>query len=307
MDEALQRLGLESLDTLTTDSLKQAFRSAVVNAHPDKGGSEQDFDAILGAYVHLSGVLRRMTGGRNGFQVLNAIDVKQSRDDQFTNELNNLVNDVFEHLDNTSNEAFRTEFNALFEKNHVRDEAIERGYNEWLRTHEDDTPSENHVTNGDQPQEWNRLFETKVKHGKPEPTSLILHPDQMAFHSGSTRGSALITSTTQSFTSNPDDCPEYTDLHDAYMSDNTVFDKVPVYEDKPRTFEDLLKERDIVYQTELDRDLEAIAAYEKRKEEEEKQHKEKIAHYFGHSSVSQWALRERSEKSADSFVKEFRQ
>jgi hypothetical protein len=70
-----------------------------------------------------------------------------------------------------------------------------------------------------------------------------------------------------------------------------VYDKVPVYEEKQRTFEDILKERDLVYVSELDRDLEAIAAYEKRKQEEEAAHKQKIESYFKGTASSVWALR----------------
>jgi hypothetical protein len=73
-----------------------------------------------------------------------------------------------------------------------------------------------------------------------------------------------------------------------------VYDKVPVYEEKQRTFEDILKERDMVYVSELDRDLEAIAAYEKRKQEEEVAHKQKIEAYFKGTSSSVWALRMQS-------------
>jgi uncharacterized protein with gpF-like domain len=165
--------------------------------------------------------------------------------------------------------------------------------------------------------DWNRTFETNVKQGKPEPTTLILHPDQMGFVSGSTRGAALIPSTGQSFTSDPEERPEYTDLQAAYTSENTVYDKVPVYEEKQRTFEDILKERDMVYVSELDRDLEAIAAYEKRKQEEEAAHKQKIEAYFKGTASSVWALRsspnerqaqseQKEESSDESFVKEFK-
>jgi len=296
MEQALERLQFTSLDEVTPDSLKRAFRVAVVNAHPDKGGKEEDFEAILEAYVCLSTTIKRMTGGRDGFQILNVFDVKQARDTQFTNELNNLVNDVFDHLDSSTNETFRKEFNELFEKNHVRES--EQGYEEWLRNKDEEKQHENKA---DDPATWNHTFETVVKQGKPEPTSLILHPDEMAFVSGSTRGVALIPSIGHSFTSDPEERPEYTDLHAAYTLDNTVFDKIPSYQEKHRTFEDLLKERDMVYQTELDRDLEAISAYEKRKQEEETTYKKKIETYFASTSSSQWALRH-----SDSFVKEFK-
>ena len=309
MDHSLEKLGFSSMDDVNSESLKRAFKTAVVNSHPDKGGSEEDFESILAAYVHLSTTIKRMTGGRSGFQVLNVFDVRQARDDQFTNELNNLVSEVFDHLDSNQNEEFRKEFNAQFEKVHVPEN--DRGYDEWLK--QDDDVKEDGLPNGlvKDSVDWNRTFETNVKQGKPEPTTLILHPDQMGFVSGSTRGAALIPSTGQSFTSDPEERPEYTDLQAAYTSENTVYDKVPVYEEKQRTFEDILKERDMVYVSELDRDLEAIAAYEKRKQEEEATHKQKIEAYFKGTASSVWALRsaqseQKEESSDESFVKEFK-
>jgi len=289
MELALEKLGFSSMDDVNSESLKRAFKTAVINSHPDKGGSEEDFESILAAYVHLSTTIKRMTGGRSGFQVLNVFDVRQARDDQFTNELNYLVSEVFDHLDSNQNEEFRKEFNDQFEKVHVREN--ERGYEEWLKQEDDIKQDELSTDLSKDPVDWNRTFESNVKQGKPEPTTLILHPDQMGFVSGSTRGAALIPSVGNSFTSDPEERPEYTDLQAAYTSENTVYDKVPMYEEKQRTFEDILKERNMVYVSELDRDLEAIAAYEKRKQEEEAAHKQKIEAYFKGTSSSVWALR----------------
>jgi hypothetical protein len=319
MDLALEKLGFSSMDDVNPEALKRAFKTAVINSHPDKGGSEEDFESILAAYVYLSTTIKRMTGGRSGFQVLNVFDVRQARDDQFTNELNNLVSEVFDHLDSNQNEEFRKEFNDQFEKVHVREN--ERGYEEWLKQDDDVKEDDSLNVVAKDSVDWNRTFESNVKQGKPEPTTLILHPDQMGFVSGSTRGAALIPSTGQSFTSDPEERPEYTDLQAAYTSENTVYDKVPVYEEKQRTFEDILKERaNKVFRSVIDRDLEAIASYEKRKQEEEVAHKQKIEAYFKGTSSSVWALRsassvqsvqseqsEQQEESSDeSFVKEFK-
>jgi len=312
MDLALEKLGFSSMDDVNSESLKRAFKTAVVNSHPDKGGSEEDFESILAAYVHLSTTIKRMTGGRSGFQVLNVFDVRQARDDQFTNELNNLVSEVFDHLDSNQNEEFRKEFNDQFEKVHVREN--ERGYEEWLKQDDDIKQDDLSTDLSKDTVDWNRTFESNVKQGKPEPTTLILHPDQMGFVSGSTRGAALIPSVGNSFTSDPEERPEYTDLQAAYTSENTVYDKVPMYEEKQRTFEGILKERNMVYVSELDRDLEAIAAYEKRKQEEEAAHKQKIEAYFKGTASSVWALRsvqsvqseQKEESSDESFVKEFK-
>jgi len=236
--------------------------------------------------LYLSNILKRTTGGRGGFQVLDPSEVRQAREDQFVSELNNLVSEIFDQVDATKNETFLKEFNEQFEKNHVFENEV--GYETWFRSH-DDVKEETIQAND--PLEWNRSFESRVKLGKPEPTSLILHPDQMAFVSGSTRGSALIQGTGHSFTSDVEANPEYTDLHDAYTAENTVYDKIPVYQEQERTFESLLKERDLVYTTELDRDLEAIAAYEKQKQEEEKEHKLRVEEYFKNTASSVWALR----------------
>jgi len=303
MEQALGALGISTLDGVTPDALKRAFKSSVVNAHPDKGGQEGDFDTIVSAYVYLSGVLKRHTGGRNGQAVLDVTEVRQARDAQFVSELNNLVSEIFDQLDSTDNEAFRKEFNEQFERVHVREE---RGYGEWLKEEEKDSGV-------DMPKdsvEWNQVFEQTIRTGRPAPTALVLHLDEMATISGSTRGATLISVDGHSFTSEPSSNPEYTDVHDAYTTEHTLLDKLPVYQEKQRTFEDLLKERDMVYQTEEDRDLAAIAAYEKRREEEETTHKQRIADYFKTTASSCWALRsERSERSVgsepDSFVKEF--
>lgn len=285
MEQALQQLGFQRMDEVSTETLKRAFKRAAVESHPDKGGSEGDFDNVLAAYLYLSNILKRTTGGRGGFQVLDPSEVRQAREDQFVSELNNLVSEIFDQVDATKNETFLKEFNEQFEKNHVRENEV--GYETWFRSH-DDVKEE--TIQADDPLEWNRSFESRVKLGKPEPTSLILHPDQMAFVSGSTRGSALIQGTGHSFTSDVEANPEYTDLHDAYTAENTVYDKIPVYQERERTFESLLKERDLVYTTDLDRDLEAIAAYEKQKQEEEKAHKLRVEEYFKNTASSVWAL-----------------
>ena len=213
MEDALEALGLLSLHDETSDSLKRAFKASILQAHPDKGGKEGDFDTILSAYILLSRTLKRTTGGRDGLTVLDVDQVRQTREDQFTYELNNLVNEVMDSIDG-SNEAFRVEFNAQFEKHHVRED---RGYGSWLKEEEE-------VKEEVLPQDsWNAAFETAVRRGKPAPTTLMLHPEQMARSIGP-RGMQLIP-TDASFTSEAEDNPNYTDVHAAYTCENTLLDK----------------------------------------------------------------------------------
>lgn len=308
LESSLAILKISNIDDLTPDTLKRSFKRAAIESHPDKGGS--DFDNVLEAYVCLSTILRRQTGGRDGLQVIDPIDVKLAREEQFQRELNNIVSDIFDHLDNHKQDEQREKFNALFEKHHISSSG--HGYEEWFRKQEDTSEPEKveFVSTDD----WNRAFEVTVTRDKPVPTSIILHPDEMAFVSASNCGTLLIPSES-SYTSEITQAPEYTDLYQAYTTENTVFDKVPIFDKPNRTYDDILAERQQVYDAVSDRELEAISAYEQKKQEKEAAHMEHIKTYFTTQSSSVWALRtsneqntthETTEQSPDDFVKEFK-
>ena len=110
----------------------------------------------------------------------------------------------------------------------------------------------------------------------------MLHPEDMAYYTGN-MGQTLVEQT-NGFTSAPGLNPEYTDLYNAFTSENTVFDKVqPV---KVRTLEELLLEREKVYECVKDEELEAIAEYERNKIEADKKHKNSVQQYFNGSIKS---------------------
>ena len=333
LEEALERLGFLSLDEITGDKLKKSFKQKIIQIHPDKNDSEfhQEFDELVSSYSLVSKVLKRLSGGRDNIQnVILVEDVKDNRDKQFVNELNNLVSEIFDSLhmdnmlnDNNKNKEFNEKFNKEFEKyrEQEREKGIwlenDKGYDDWFRVKDEKEESDTIFTQDDsheaffsyfwkdyvkkqdtnknfppkmKEEDLNKMFEYSVKCGKAEPTALILHPDEMAFSTARVPGTALIQSTIDNFTSDLEANPEYTDLKSAYTNDNTYFDKLPTYKEKIRTFEELLKEREIEYKTELDRDLEAIANYEKKKIEEEKEHKQNLLQYFQNTASSKWAL-----------------
>lgn len=319
LERSLELLEFKSLEDVTVNQLKSSFKRIALTAHPDKGGDFHFFDEILAAYVHLSKVLKRLSGGRDQMQSCIAVDdVKEARDQQFVNELNNLVNDIFDEVNKSTNENYNKAFNEQFERFREREKENgvqyfenDRGYELWLRRKDEsddlvdgkygDATMKNPPVFAEK--DLNKMFEYSVKCGKAEPTELILHPDEMAFQ-GRSMGTELIVKDNSSFSSGPYDNPEYSDLYSAYTSDNTYFDKLPTYKNKERTFEELLKEREMEYKTELDRDLEAIAAYEKRKLDEEKEHKKKVTDYFQSTSSSKWALNSSTNSKEDSFIKQ---
>ena len=309
IESSLALLRLDSIDELTPESLKRSFKTGVVLSHPDKGGQEGDFDKLLSAYLHLSSVLKRLSGGRDGLQSVLAVDeVEKAREAQFRSEMNNIINDVYDSLERQGDAVFHEKFNEMFEKHHERDN--QKGYESWLKSN--DTIDENESFTTSTMDEWNQQFEQRIRRRRPVvQTQLTLFPDEMAYDTHHI-GSSIIEHKDQTFTSQGSCRPEYTDLRSAYMTEHTIIDKLPVYEPVSKTLDELIAERDRVYELDKDKDLEAIHTYELKKQQEEKEHQERIAAHFKSTSVSQWALRNVKDTSShkddakqdDPFIKE---
>jgi curved DNA-binding protein CbpA len=295
LEYALEILEFKTLDDVTPENLKSAFKRLALVEHPDRGGSQ--FDAVIEAYRFLSAVLRRRTGGRDHSEILDAGHIRQLREEQHTREMNNLVEEVFQAVDRDKSDAFLKTFNDAFVAFREKEDgngfhaSEARGYGDWLAA---DTVNASAV---DRPSldAFHATFETHARAGKEPVTTLALHPDQMAVRVSC--GGMALARASDTFTSDWLDRPEYTDLQDAYTR-STVIDQLPAFQDVERSFEAILKERDMVYETELDRDLAAIQAYEARCQAEEAEHKRRVAEYFRSTGSSQWALRDGAEAVA---------
>ncbi len=126
----LRILGLEEEVALTPEGLKAAYKKAVTRAHPDKGGSEKEFEAVTRAYAYLGDILKRIRGGRTTEGKVEAPSVLSSgRND--TADSWKMVEPV--HL-NPSKLNLDT-FNTMFEKTRIPDPE-ESGYGDWLKAAE---------------------------------------------------------------------------------------------------------------------------------------------------------------------------
>lgn len=303
LEQALETLEFKSLEDVDVASLKASFKRLALTEHPDKGGSQ--FDSVLSAYTLLSGVLRRQTGGRNKVGVLHPEDVQQARESQYTEELGILVNEILNGIEREEQNEFIHVFNAQYEEYKTKEDgkgfssSEERGYKDWLASEEKSVVS--FLPDGEygpcsmapplmKQEDLHLLFERSARCGKKVPvTDLALLPHEMAIPSSS-MGTMILPSSTEPFTSGLQEKPRYVDVHDAFTAHTTMIDKLPLYEESTRTFEDLLKERDIQYKTEEDRDLQAIALYEQAYAQQEQEHKRRIQEFFTSTGSSQWAL-----------------
>ena len=86
LQHALELFEFLSIDDVTVNSLKKAFKTQIIRAHPDKGGDANLFDQMLRSYMYLTETVQRITGGRATLQnVVTPDELKEMRPDEIIN------------------------------------------------------------------------------------------------------------------------------------------------------------------------------------------------------------------------------
>lgn len=127
----LRILGLEEEVALTPEGLKSAYKKAVVRAHPDKGGSEKEFEAVTRAYAYLGEILSRIHGGRKKEGKVDA-PTTLSAGRGVEADAWKMVEPVQLNPSKLNLDAF----NSMFEKTRIPDPE-ESGYGDWLKGGDD--------------------------------------------------------------------------------------------------------------------------------------------------------------------------
>ena len=300
LQHALELFEFLSIDDVTANSLKKAFKTQILKAHPDKGGDAKLFDDMLHSYMYLTETVQRISGGRATLQnVVTPDELKQMRPDE-------IINRFFEEFDND-------EFNKRFEEQNSKET---HGYATWLKNKDE----ENNLVDGvfgDATQkpptfsekDFNKIFEQKAKEGKSEPTAIILHPEQMAYISGQTIGTSIIETIEGGYTSQIFSNPKYTDAYEAF-SNFTVCDKVPTYTENVKSLDDLIAERNKDITPFNDTELQAIQNYEKMKLEKNINNLSKVKEHFQYdekfqTGLTNWPPEKYSKESYKGFVMDF--
>jgi len=144
LHESYAVLSLDDSKPLTHEALKQAYKRAALAAHPDKGGSPAQFDAVTRAFTYIEEVLLKLLpktatdGSDPRFTVAVTLDnAKKSRgpatpgvvelEDRAPVALNPKKLDM-------------TVFNQLFEENKLPDPDKDDGYGNWLSAQDSSGP-----------------------------------------------------------------------------------------------------------------------------------------------------------------------
>ena len=123
----LRILQLEEEVALTNDTLKMAYKKAVIRAHPDKGGSEKEFEAVTRAYAYLGDILKRINGGRSTEGKVEAPTVLNT-----TRTGDADAWKMVEPVQLNPSKLNLDAFNTMFEKTRIPDPE-ESGYGDWLK------------------------------------------------------------------------------------------------------------------------------------------------------------------------------
>ncbi len=262
-------LGLEEEVALTEEALRIAYKRAAVRSHPDKGGSEEAFEAVSRAYAYLGDILLRIQGGRkkagkvSAPAVLNETRIEDSRDWQQVEpvKLNpkNLDLNVF---------------NQMFEQNRIPDPEAE-GYGDWLKSADKKSgPTFGGKFNRDV---FNSTFEEDARSRAAGGGGAlqVLTPDALTMAPG--MGTQLGRTYTGDYTAAANATMKYTDLKKAYTTDNVFSHQVAGIRPEQRNLEQYSAARARAPDPITDREMEAIAEAERHTARAEQQRQMRAA------------------------------
>jgi len=213
----LEMLGLQEEVALTEELLKSAYKKSVLRHHPDKGGSEKEFEKVTRAYAYLGEILRRIHGGRNTTVNVDAPNVlKDSRAKEYED-----VKHV-EPIKLNPKKLDLNAFNKMFEQTRIPDPE-EDGYGDWLSSQKEESSSTKFSGKFNR-DVFNQAFEDDAKTSAKQKNYIIHQPQSMIM--APTLGVELGRDRPDSYTAAYNSDLNFTDLKQAYTVENTFSKQV---------------------------------------------------------------------------------
>ena len=257
----LEVLGLEEEVAINEDSLKSSYKKAVLRNHPDKGGSEKEFEKVTRAYAYLGEILRRINGGRSK-QV--EVDSPNVLKDSRTTDAKQ-----WEQVDPVKLNPKKLDlsaFNEMFEKTRIPDPE-EDGYGDWLKVEESSkAPAFSGKFNRDL---FNKVFDDEAKTLNKDENYIVHQPQSMIM--APTMGVELGRGKPESYTAAINANLRFTDLKQAYTTENNLSKDVMHVNVSARNYESYKNDREKapkpLNNSELEQIQKAEEYYKKREEQ----------------------------------------
>jgi curved DNA-binding protein CbpA len=269
----LRILELEEEVALTEETLKGAYKKAVIRAHPDKGGSEKEFEAVTRAYAYLGEILKRIHGGRGTEGKVEApAALKGTR----TNDADawKMVEPVSLNAKNLDMNAF----NTMFEKTRIPDPE-ESGYGDWLKGEDANAKSAPKFSGKFNRDVFHRAFEDENKEksrGSGKHGAMVAQEQSLASRLGYATELGRTGRDDYTVAAN-DPGLKYTDLKKAYTEYNTFSHQTSDVQIENRNLDQYSRERDKAPAPLADHEMAAVQAAERHAIKVEEQRKLRLA------------------------------
>jgi curved DNA-binding protein CbpA len=227
--KCLEVLGLTEEVALTEEALKKAYKRVALKAHPDKGGTEEEFEAITRAHAYLGEILLRIKGGRKKEGVVEAPEALQDtrKDESKQWEMVEPVRLNPKKLDMNA-------FNQMFEQTRIPDPE-EDGYGDWLKGAEGPAagPKFGGKFNRDV---FNQAFEEEAAKRRAQGGQVtVRQPEALTLAPMS--GVELGRGGGGNYTAAVGSSMKFTDLKNAYTSENMITNQVSDVRVEARSFD----------------------------------------------------------------------
>jgi curved DNA-binding protein CbpA len=226
--KCLEVLGLEEEVALTEEALKKAYKRVALQAHPDKGGTEEDFEAITRAHAYLGEILLRIKGGRKKDGKVEAPEALQ--DNRKTDSKDWAM---VEPVRLNPKKLDMNAFNQMFEQTRIPDPE-EDGYGDWLKGADEGAtgPKFGGKFNRDV---FNKAFEEEALKRRTGQELTVRQPEALTLAPGS--GVELGRTGGGSYTAAANASLKFTDLKNAYTSENMITNQVADVHVEARSFD----------------------------------------------------------------------
>ena len=230
----LEVLEVQEEVALNENSLKIAYKKAVLKHHPDKGGSEKEFEKVTRAYAYLGEILRRIHGGRT---VESKVEEPTVLKDSRASESKQWI-----HLEPVKLNPKKLDinaFNKMFEQTRIPDPE-EDGYGDWLKNDKENATAP--VFSGKFNRDiFNKMFEDDVKKKNTGENYIIQQPQSMIM--APTLGVELGRDKPSSYTAAYNSDLNFTDLKQAYTTEANFSKQVVSVNVNNRNFESYKDDR----------------------------------------------------------------
>ena len=268
----LRILGLEEEVALTEEALKGAYKKAVVRAHPDKGGSEKEFEAVTRAHAYLGEILRRINGGRSVEGKVEApTQLKGGRQTEAKSW------EIVEPVALNPTKLDMNKFNKMFEETRIPDPE-ETGYGDWLKGADDKVSSAPTFSGKFNRDVFNKVFEEDAKGKQPRTAANAMVVQEMSLASRIGYATELGRGHREDFTvAAHEGQMAFTDLKKAYTEYNTFSHETAGVAPVSRSLQEFEAERKAAPAPLRDYEMEALRAAEEQAKRSEEQRKLRMA------------------------------